>query len=199
VKITVLNYGMGNLRSVQRALETTGASVEVTDDPATVRKAEKIVLPGVGAFGEAARRIRSLGLWDAILEKGIRGTPLLGICLGMQLLFESSEEDWSEPGLGILPGKICRFDNKGVKVPHIGWNQVHIVTSAGVLTRAIDSHTFYFVHSFYLPDSSWATGRTTYGTDFVSAIERDNVLGVQFHPEKSQDVGLELLNNFVRW
>lgn len=199
MKITVLNYGMGNLRSVQRGLETTGAVVEVTETPETVSRADKIVLPGVGAFGEAARRLRSLGLRDVIIEKVDKGTPFLGICLGMQLLFESSQEDPSEPGLGILAGRISRFNKNSVKVPHIGWNEVQSVSSPGILGQAMDSRAFYFVHSFYLPESPFATGRTNYGCDFVSSVQWENVLGVQFHPEKSQDAGLNLLKCFVKW
>jgi glutamine amidotransferase len=199
MKVTVLNYGMGNLRSVQRALESTGATVEVTDRPDLVRTAEKIVLPGVGAFGEACRRLRSSGLWDVIIEKAASGTPLLGICLGMQLLFEGSEEDASESGLSILSGRICRFDHDSVKVPHIGWNIVQSAATNGMFSKYLDQQTFYFVHSFYLPESPWGVGHTEYGKRFVSAVQHENVLGVQFHPEKSQDAGLQLLSAFVKW
>jgi len=199
MKVTVLNYGMGNLRSVQRALESTGAAVEVAVEPDRVRHAEKIVLPGVGAFGEAGRRLSALGLRGVIIEKAASGTPLLGICLCMKLLFETSDEDSSEPGLGILSGRIRRLDQDSVKVPHIGWNEVHITGTSNQFSNHIDQQTFYFVHSFYLPESQWAIGRTEYGGSFVSAVQCENVLGVQFHPEKSQDAGLHLLRAFVKW
>jgi imidazole glycerol phosphate synthase glutamine amidotransferase subunit len=134
-----------------------------------------------------------------IIEKATSGTPLLGICLGMQLLFDGSDEDPSEPGLSLLSGRICRFDSGSVKVPHIGWNEVYKAGNNTKFLSYLDLQTFYFVHSFYLPDSPWANGRTEYGRSFASAVQCENVLGVQFHPEKSQDAGLNFLSAFVKW
>ena len=194
--ITVVDYGMGNLRNVRRAFETIGQEVLVTHDPSAVRSAHYLVLPGVGAFGEAARRIDALGLREPLLDHVARNKPLLGICLGMQLLFEKSEESPGVMGLGILPGEVVRF-GKGVKVPHIGWNDARPVPGVGLLDGLPAAPCFYFVHSFYVPTSSFEAARTSYGVEFVSAVWTPSVTAYQFHPEKSQTSGLELLRRFV--
>jgi imidazole glycerol-phosphate synthase subunit HisH len=192
--ITVVDYGMGNLRNVRRALEEIGVEVAVTADPAAVREATMVILPGVGAFGEAVKRIDSLGLRLPVVDHVNRGKPLLGICLGMQLLFESGEESPGAPGLGILPGRVCRFHGE-LPVPHIGWNDV-IPTGRSVLFPD-GGGVFYFVHSYYATESDASIATTEYGIRFTSAVQKANVFGVQFHPEKSQAAGLSLLRSFA--
>ncbi len=187
---------MGNLRNVRRAFEVIGQEVLVTPDPSAVRSAHHLVLPGVGAFGEAVKRIDALGLREPLLDHVARDKPFLGICLGMQLLFEKSEESPGVMGLGILPGEVVRFGN-GVKVPHIGWNDVRPVPGVGLLEGLPAEPCFYFVHSFYVPQASCEAARTSYGVDFVSAVSTPSVTAYQFHPEKSQTSGLELLRRFV--
>jgi glutamine amidotransferase len=194
--ITVIDYGMGNLRNVRRAFEAVGRKVTVTADPGVVRAAERLVLPGVGAFGEAVKRIDSLGLRSPVLDHVGRGKPLLGICLGMQLLFDGSEEDPGARGFGILQGRAVRF-GAGVKTPHIGWNDVSPVGRSGLLEGLPSESCFYFVHSFFVPESAAEAGRTTHGVGFVSAVSFDSVTAYQFHPEKSQAAGLELLRRFA--
>ena len=191
--ITVVDYGMGNLRNVRRALEEIGVQVIVTADPAAVREATTVILPGVGAFGEAVRRIDDLGLRMPIMNHVLRGKPLLGICLGMQLLFESSEESPGAPGLGILPGAVSRFHGE-LPVPHIGWNDV-VATRQSVLFPG-GGGVFYFVHSYYAAESDASIAATEYGIQFASAVQKEKVFGVQFHPEKSQAAGLSLLRAF---
>jgi glutamine amidotransferase len=191
--ITVVDYGMGNLRNVRRALEEIGVDVTVTADPAAVREATTVILPGVGAFGEAVKRIDGLGLRLPIMDHVLRDKPLLGICLGMQLLFESSEESPGVSGLGILPGAVCRFREK-LPVPHIGWNDV-IPTGRSVLFPE-GGGVFYFVHSYFAAESDASVAATDYGVRFASAVQKANVFGVQFHPEKSQAAGLSLLRSF---
>jgi imidazole glycerol phosphate synthase glutamine amidotransferase subunit len=194
--ITVVDYGMGNLRNVRRAFEAIGEKVLVTSDPDLVRSAHHLVLPGVGAFGEAVRRIDGLGLRGPMLDHIAHSKPLLGICLGMQLLFERSEESPGVRGLGILPGEVVRFGN-GVKVPHTGWNDARPVPGVGLLEGLPAEPCFYFVHSFYVPEIAAEAARTYYGVDFVSAVSTPSVTAYQFHPEKSQTSGLELLRRFV--
>lgn len=191
--ITVVDYGMGNLRNVRRALEEVGATVIVTADPAALREATTVILPGVGAFGEAVRHIDGLGLRLPIMDHVFRGKPLLGICLGMQLLFESSEESPGAVGLGILPGAVYRFHGE-LPVPHIGWNDV-IPTRRSVLFPE-GGGVFYFVHSYYAAESDASIAATEYGIQFASAVQKESVFGVQFHPEKSQAAGLSLLRSF---
>ncbi len=193
--ITIVDYGMGNLRNVVRGFAEVGFEAVVTAEPAVVSGAERLVLPGVGAFGEAVKRITDLGLREPILECAARGTPLLGICLGMQLLFEESEESRGARGLGLLKGCVVRF-SRGLKVPHVGWNDVEPVSNSPLLTFE-EPKTFYFVHSFYVPVVRWTTGKTVYGVEFSSAIQRESIFGVQFHPEKSQQAGLDILRNFA--
>jgi glutamine amidotransferase len=193
--ITVVDYGMGNLRNVRRAFEEVGVQVLVTSDPGKVRQAEKLVLPGVGAFGEAVRRIDALMLRKPVIEHAMQGKPILGVCLGMQLLFVRSEESPGMQGLAILEGEVVRFGGD-VKVPHIGWNDV-VPRRGSVLFEGVGCECFYFVHSYYVPESASAVAHTSYGVRFASAVQSDNVFGVQFHPEKSQAAGMRLLKNFV--
>ena len=189
---------MGNLRSVEKALEHIGVKATIANDPASVRGAAGLILPGVGAFPRAMERIRELGIDDLIVERRGAGVPILGICLGLQLLFESTTELGGAAGLGLLPGEVTGLDADGLKVPHIGWASV-AWTRDSRLTEGIESGTpFYFVHSFCPhPDSADLLGTAEYGARFACAAERDNVFGVQFHPEKSSSAGLRLLANFA--
>jgi imidazole glycerol-phosphate synthase subunit HisH len=197
-RILVLDYGMGNLRSVEKALEHVGARAAIGADPEQVRGADGLVLPGVGAFPRAMERIRATGLDALIAERAAAGTPILGICLGLQLLFERSEELGGAAGLGLLPGEVVGLDAPGLKVPHIGWSPVRWERDSR-LAEGIDSETpFYFVHSFApRPGGADTLGSAEYGTRFACAAERGNVFGVQFHPEKSSAAGLRLLANFA--
>jgi imidazole glycerol phosphate synthase glutamine amidotransferase subunit len=192
--IMVVDYGMGNLRNVRRALEHIGCEVVVTPDPESVRRATALILPGVGAFGEAVSRIDALGLRAPIMDHARSGKPMLGICLGMQLLFQDSEESPGAAGLGLIPGSIMRFRTSLV-VPHIGWNDVLPIAPSTLLAQ--DGGCFYFVHSFHAGATPAAAGMTDYGVTFTSVVEQKNVLGVQFHPEKSQAAGIELLRRFA--
>lgn len=194
-RIAVLDYGMGNLRSVEKAFERVGASVEITHDAEAARASDGIVLPGVGAFPRAMTRIRELGL-DELMD----GTaPLLGICLGMQLLFERSTELGGATGLGLLPGTVEQLDSGGLKIPQIGWNAVSWRYESPLTEGLPDPSAFYHVHSFAPRPSEEGDvlGSADYGTEFASAVEREPVYGVQFHPEKSGDAGLRLLSNFA--
>jgi glutamine amidotransferase len=197
-RIAILNYGMGNLRSVEKALEHVGVAATVTSDAAAVRAADGVVLPGVGAFPRAMERIRELGLDELIAERRDAGVPILGICLGLQLLFESTTELGGAAGLALLEGAVGDLDADGLKVPHIGWSPVRWERDSR-LTEGIESETpFYFVHSFAPRASAGELlGSAAYGSRFTCAAERDNVFGVQFHPEKSSAAGLRLLANFA--
>lgn len=199
--IAIVDYGMGNLRSVQKGLERVGFAAEVTRDRDRIGAAAGVVLPGVGAFGACMENLRTYQLVDTVQHVIARGTPFLGICLGMQLLFEESEEFGCVQGLGILPGRVVRFaDAPDLKVPHIGWNQIRKRQNAPHL-RGIEEGAFvYFVHSYYVVpgDASLVATTTEYGVEFASAIARDNVFATQYHPEKSQAVGLKILENFGR-
>ena len=192
----IVDYGMGNLRNVRRAFEAIGVPVVVTSQGAEVVKADRVILPGVGAFGEAVKRIDALGLREPLLRHVSDGKPLLGICLGMQLLFESSEESPGAAGLSLLQGTVLRFRGV-VKVPHIGWNTVEPAGASVLFPPGSGQRCFYFVHSYFVPGSSSCTAMTDYGVRFVSAVQQKNLLGVQFHPEKSQDDGQFLLRNFL--
>ena len=194
--IVVVDYGMGNLRNVRRAFEYLSQEVRLTGDPVELSSASRIVLPGVGAFGEAVRRIDDLGLRESLLHHVSAGKPMLGICLGMQLLFPESEEDPGAAGLGILEGSVQKF-GPGLKIPHIGWNDVRPVEPSSFFLAHEDPSSFYFVHSYYVGDTPWRIGTTDHGVEFTSAVQKENVVGFQFHPEKSQEEGLKLLGRFV--
>jgi glutamine amidotransferase len=198
VRICILDYGMGNLRSVEKALEHVGATARIANDAATIRAADGLILPGVGAFPKAMEGVRALGLDELIDERRGAGTPILGICLGLQLLFDSTTELGGAEGLGLLPGEVDGLDAPGLKVPHIGWSPVRWEKESR-LAEGIDSETpFYLVHSFApRPEAGDLLGTAAYGTRFACAVERDNVFGVQFHPEKSSSAGLRLLSNFA--
>jgi glutamine amidotransferase len=197
-RIAILDYGMGNLRSVEKALEHVGVTALVTSDAGEVRAADGVILPGVGAFPRAMERIRELALDELIAERREEGVPILGICLGLQLLFESSSELGGAEGLGLLDGPVGALEAGGLKVPHIGWEPVRWERESR-LTDGIPSQTpFYFVHSFApRPQAGDLLGSAEYGARFACAAERDNVFGVQFHPEKSSAAGLRLLSNFA--
>lgn len=199
--ILVVDYGMGNLRSVAKALQNLGGDVQVRSDPEGVKLADKVVLPGVGAFGDACQELRRRNLFDPLREFLLGEKPFLGICLGLQLLFETSEESVGERGLGICKGKVVRFRTSGLKVPHMGWNQLRIQnTKSPVLKGIQDGSYFYFVHSFYpVPeDPSLVAGSCKYGDeDFLAVLGRGKLWATQFHPEKSQETGLRILKNFI--
>jgi glutamine amidotransferase len=198
VEIAILDYGMGNLRSVEKALEHVGASATITADAEAARRADGLVLPGVGAFPKAMERVRERGLDELIEERRGAGVPILGICLGLQLLFDSSTELGGAAGLGLLPGEVSGLEADGLKVPHIGWSPVSWERPSS-LVEGIESGTpFYFVHSFAPgPAGEDRLGSAVYGATFACAAQRENVFGVQFHPEKSSAAGLRLLSNFA--
>jgi len=189
---------MGNLRSVEKALEHVGATATISHEPEALRAADGLILPGVGAFPKAMGRVRELGLDELIGERREAGTPILGICLGLQLLFDSTTELAGAEGLGLLAGPVAELDAAGLKVPHIGWSPVRWEKDSR-LVEGIESETpFYFVHSFApAPAAEDLLGSAAYGARFACAAERDNVFGVQFHPEKSSGAGLRLLSNFA--
>jgi len=201
LSIAVVDYGMGNLRSVSKALEhvAPGVEVAVTADPNKILSCERIVVPGQGAMPDCMRNLEASGAREAVLE-ALREKPFLGICLGLQMLFERAEEGATE-GLAVLAGEVPRFRLTGLKIPHMGWNQV-IQSRPHALWQGIaDRSRFYFVHSYYpAPREAALTAATcVYGAPFTCAVARDNIFAVQFHPEKSQSAGLQLLSNFVRW
>lgn len=199
--ITIVDYQMGNLRSVQKALEHLGFQPHITSDPHEIAAAQKLILPGVGAFGDAMSELRKRGLVEPLLEAIEVGKPFLGICLGLQLLFDLGREGGEHAGLGILSGTVERFPQPaGMKVPHMGWNQVEEAAENCPLMRGIEPNAyFYFVHSYYVvpidPELVWL--RCEYGEAFCAAVWRDNLFAVQFHPEKSQRDGLQMLQNFA--
>jgi imidazole glycerol-phosphate synthase subunit HisH len=199
-RIAVIDYGMGNRRSVEKALEHVGAHAAITSNHDELRRADGLVLPGVGAFPRAMRNLEALGLPDLIRELAGQGTPLLGICLGMQLLFDTSGEIEPSQGLGLIGGEVTRIDAKGMRIPHIGWNEVRFERPSP-LTAELPAHgcPFYHVHSFAArpSDASDIIGTTAYGERFATLVARENVAGVQFHPEKSSRHGLRLLDAFV--
>jgi glutamine amidotransferase len=197
-RICILDYGMGNLRSVEKALEHVGATATIANDAATIRAADGLILPGVGAFPKAMEGVRGLGLDELIVERRDAGVPILGICLGLQLLFDSTTELGGAAGLGLLGGEVDVLDAPGLKIPHIGWSPVRWEKQSR-LAEGIDSETpFYLVHSFApRPEADDLLGSAAYGARFACAAERDNVFGVQFHPEKSSAAGLRLLSNFA--
>jgi imidazole glycerol-phosphate synthase subunit HisH len=201
--VILIDAGTGNLRSVQKALESVGASVERTDDPHAVRRVvsgKRIVLPGVGAFGDFMSGLRAKGLDNAVKEATEQGIPLLGICVGMQALFEIGEEMGDHEGLGLLSGTVVKFaDSLSVKIPHTGWNQVETKKNAVLFNGITDGAYVYFNHSYYCQagDFSDVIAETEYGIRYSCAVRRENIFGVQFHPEKSQQVGLQVLKNFL--
>ena len=195
--IAIIDYGAGNLRNVAKAFDYLGIENIVTSDAAEIRKADKIVLPGVGAFGEGMANLSRFGLDEVIKQEVASGKPLLGICLGMQMLFEESEESPNVKGLGILKGTIRRLPKVGdLKIPHMGWNDLEC---HGKLFAGLEKPFVYFVHSYYLDakDKAVVSARVHYGIDIEVAVEKDNVFGFQFHPEKSSDAGLKMLSNFA--
>jgi glutamine amidotransferase len=199
-KILIVDYGMANLRSVQKAFEKVGHAAEVSGDPNRVAEADKVVLPGVGAFRDAIARLREAGLADPIRHHVRAGKPFLGICLGLELLFTTSYEDGEYVGLDLFPGEVVRFpDQPGLKVPHMGWNQLRVRRSAPALHDLPPEPAVYFVHSYYVVprDRGIIATETDYPTPFVSSIWHENVFATQFHPEKSQRVGLQMLRNFA--
>jgi glutamine amidotransferase len=201
-KISIVDYGMGNLRSVQKALEHVApeAEVELTADPRRVRSADRVVFPGQGAMPDCMRSLHESGLGEAVGEAA-RGKPFLGLCIGQQMLFEHSEEG-DTPGLGLVEGRVKGFTRKpGLKIPHMGWNEVRQVAPHPLWQGIADDSRFYFVHSFYCEPAKGAiaAGETRYPDAFTSAIARDNIFATQFHPEKSSVAGLTLLRNFAHW
>ncbi len=195
--IGIIDYHLNNLRSVQKAFEKVGVQSFISDNPADLRTADKLVLPGVGAFAQAMENLRVLGLENIVRKHVADGKPLLGICLGMQLLFSKSYEGGESAGLDFVHGNVKLFPST-VKVPHIGWNQVEIVKKSPLLNDVEEKSFVYFVHSYYVePTEDVTLTRTEYGFRFTSIIEKGNVFGIQFHPEKSQVTGLQLLKNFA--
>ena len=201
MSIAVVDYGMGNIHSVAKALERVaqGAEVAVTADPEKIRSSERLVVPGQGALPDCMRQLAASGAREAVIEAA-GAKPFLGICIGLQMLFERGEEG-DTPGLGLLPGRVPRFKLKGLKIPHMGWNEVAQRRLHALWAGIADRSRFYFVHSYYPApaDGALVAATTEYGAPFTCAVARDNIFAVQFHPEKSQSAGLQLLSNFVRW
>ena len=200
-RIAVVDYGMGNLRSVAKALEHVAprATIAVTADAEVIRAAERVVVPGQGALPDCMRNLAASGARDAVLE-ALAAKPYLGICLGLQMLFEHGEEG-DTPALGVFAGRVPRFASTPLKIPHMGWNEVLQENAHPVWAGISDRSRFYFVHSYYPApaDRTLSAARCVYGVPFTCAVARDNIFAVQFHPEKSQSAGLQLLSNFVRW
>lgn len=202
--IAIIDYGMGNLRSVQKGFERVGCEVVVTADPKMVLEADKVVLPGVGAFPDCMRNLEQGGFIDPLLRVIREGRPFLGICLGLQLLFTESEEFGIHKGLNVIPGRVVRFpegmqqNGESLKVPHMGWNQLAISRRSPMFEGIEEGANFYFVHSFFVvpEDEGVVATRTRYGLEFCSAVWKDNIVATQFHPEKSQEKGLRILKNF---
>ncbi len=202
MSIAILDYGMGNLRSVQKAFEHVGTFAQIISRPEEIDGADKLVLPGVGAFPDAVATLRDHQLVEPILRHIERGKPFLGICLGLQMLFDVGYENGEHAGLGVLRGKCVRFDvdqSLGLKVPHMGWNQLEVKRRSPLLRDLTDGAGVYFVHAYHVvaDDDDVVATTTDYGRPFVSSIWRDNVMATQFHPEKSQKVGLQMLANFA--
>jgi imidazole glycerol-phosphate synthase subunit HisH len=198
--VAVVDYDAGNTLSVTRALAKAGASVDLTPDPERVARADAVVLPGVGAFGDCMKKLKRRGMDAACREAYAGGTPFLGVCVGLQVVFERSEESPGVGGLGILPGAVVRFEAGDLKVPHMGWNQLDVAREHPVL-EGLNGEAFYFVHSYH-PDPTWEgdlLGTSEYGAEFCAAAGRENLAAVQFHPEKSSRAGLKLYENFLKW
>ena len=205
--VVIVDYEMGNLRSVQKALEKVGATAVITQDAEAVRRAGRLVVPGVGAFGDAMAALRRRGLDEAVKEFLAAGRPFLGICLGLQLLFDEGLEEGRHAGLGVVRGRCVPLpadlrgpDGRALKVPHMGWNDLEVVRRSPLLAGLPDDFQVYFVHGYVVEpeDAGLVSTRTEYGVKFTSSIWRENILAVQFHPEKSQNVGLRMLENFVK-
>ena len=202
--IAIIDYGMGNLRSVQKGFEKLGFDAEITSDPRFLLEADKVVLPGVGAFPDCIHNLEQAGFVEPLLRVIHEGRPFLGICLGLQLLFTESEEFGLHRGLDVIPGRVDRFpegmeeDGEELKVPHMGWNQLSFRHRPPAFAGLGEGSNFYFVHSFYVKpdDESVVATTTTYGMEFCSSIWKDNIVATQFHPEKSQEKGLKILKNF---
>ena len=198
--IAIIDYGMGNLRSVQKALEAVGQGATVTSDPDRVRRASKVILPGVGAFADAIAELRRTGLGEAFVEAVKAGKPCLGVCLGLQLLFDVSEEDGEHRGLGLIPGRVVRFDPEpGLKVPHMGWNTLQVRKPSPLLLGIEPGPSVYFVHSYYArpDDPADIVAESDHPRPFAAMVDRENLIATQFHPEKSQRVGLAMYANFA--
>lgn len=198
--IAVIDYGVGNLFSLCSSLERIGADARVTSDPAEIRRAEKLILPGVGAFADAAAKLRASGLDEIIREQAANGKEIMGICLGMQLLFEKSYEFGAHTGLGLLKGSVIPMEGtipEGLKIPHIGWNALTLCSQSKLLRYIQEGDCVYFVHSFYVdPGAESVVATAEYGNQVTAAVQKDNVMGCQFHPEKSGEVGLKILRAF---
>ncbi|MCK9337670.1 MAG: imidazole glycerol phosphate synthase subunit HisH [Arcobacteraceae bacterium] len=198
----IIDYNVGNLASVNNACIKLNKKADIIKDPSLVKNYDRVILPGVGAFGDAMEHLVSSGMREAVLEFAKSGKPLIGICLGMQLLFEESEEFGSNQGLGLIEGKVIAFDKSKMdmnehKVPHMGWNK--LFTNNSVLFEGLKDPYLYFVHSFHaVTDEKYTIGKTLYGYEFVSAVNKDNIYGFQPHPEKSHDNGLKILDNFMK-
>ena len=202
--IAIIDYGVGNLFSAEKAFVALGADVRVTSDESVIREAAKIVLPGVGAFGDCMKNLEESGLIPVLKESVAAGKPLLGICVGLQVLFDGSEESPGAKGLGLIHGMVKKIQAPGLKVPHMGWNSIKVREPREKLDLfqvLSDKPYVYFVHSYYCApeDAALSAGRSHFGLDFCCAIARDNVFAVQFHPEKSSTAGLTLLKNFLHW
>ncbi len=198
--IAILDYDAGNIKSVEKVVQLLGQEVTITRDRREVLNADKVILPGVGAFGDAMGKIRQYGLYEVIHEVVEQGTPFLGICLGLQLLFERSEESPGVEGLGILKGEILRIpETPGLKIPHMGWNSLEFRNNGRLFENLPEESYVYFVHSYYLraADEKIVTAVTEYGTQIHASVEQGNVFACQFHPEKSSDAGIQILKNFV--
>ena len=198
--IAMIDYDAGNIKSVEKALQKLGADVVITKDPQVILSADKVILPGVGAFGDAMNNLKKYGLDEVIRQVVAKGTPFLGICLGLQLLFERSDESPEAVGLGILKGEILRIpDAEGLKIPHMGWNSLHLQNNGRLFKGLKENDYVYFVHSYYLKaeEEEIVKATTNYSVNIHASVEKDNVFACQFHPEKSSDVGLQILKNFV--
>ena len=198
--IAIIDYDAGNIKSVEKALQKLGQDVVITRDAKTILHADKVILPGVGAFGDAMANLKKYGLDQVIYQVVEQNIPFLGICLGLQLLFEKSDESKGVAGLGILEGEICKIpDQEGLKIPHMGWNSLHLQNDGRMFHNIEENAYVYFVHSYYLKakDEEIVKATTDYSTHIHASVEKGNVFACQFHPEKSSDVGLQILKNFV--
>ncbi|WP_300796280.1 imidazole glycerol phosphate synthase subunit HisH [Helicobacter sp. UBA3407] len=197
----IVNYGIGNLASVQNAIHKVGKKAHITQDPQNLKNYNSLILPGVGAFGDAMQHLARNGMQEAVLEFAKSGKPLLGICLGMQLLFQKSYEFGEHLGLGLIEGEVVKFEKSSLtptqKIPHMGWNYVQKIEESPLLSGLESPFYLYFVHSYYVKNLQNAIGVSQYGTEFASIVQKDNIFGIQPHPEKSHNVGLRILQNFV--